>query len=353
MGIDSLSPLQRPLDAPALLSEPKGIYSSDLIIRHALMIGLDDLRQNPWQLQIVFASLLDDPYTSNQYGQKVIDKATKWFLKTEIPVIMDYNLTSASPMPVIVISLQDSNEEASTLGDVNYVPSESTPAEWEPTTQKFSAQYDPATGLVTPSISVIANNQMLLVDGVGNRYPIIDIQVDTNGNENLLIQKGLVSDFSNCALLWSSNKLSVNLESLSFKEQYNIVCNVKGETDYLIYLYMITKYCLLRYKKTLLEGRGFERTTITCSKLMKNNSLAPVGSENIWCRVITLTGYCREYWATVVSEKITQSSFAPPVGPDGLKFSQQNFNATSFKAEPDQLDPSWLTSDGIGTSLES
>jgi hypothetical protein len=178
----------------------------------------------------------------------------------------------------------------------------------------------------------------------------LSVQVDANGKENFLIQKGLNADFSNCVLYWSTSKLKVNIESMWSKEIYNIICNAKGEPYLTLYLYQVIKYCLLRYKKTLIEGRGFERTTISCSKLIPNNSMAPTGSENIWARVITITGFVKESWATQVSERVTQAAFNP-AGPDGLLVSQLGFLPNSFKADPSQEDPSWLSGDGIGVVL--
>jgi hypothetical protein len=350
MGIDNLS-IQSPLDVAGTLSEVQGIFSGDILIRHALNIGLKDLRDNPWQLPLVFASLVNDPYTANLYGQKELAKAVNWFLKTNVPVVLDATLTGSPAMPIIVVGLQESNEAEATLGDIHYVPSQSAEAEWEALGQRFNASYNPETGLVTPSVPVVVNDQMLFVDGVGHSYPVLDIQVDVNDATNFLIEPGLVTSFHNCILKWATKKLSVNLESLRFKETYNIVCNAQGESYYALYLYMITKYCLLRYKKTLLEGRGFERTVINCSKLMQNNSLAPVGSENVYCRVISITGYVTESWATQTSEKATTATFASPVEPEGLKVSQIGFNATTFRADPSETDPSWMASDGIGSTL--
>lgn len=349
MGIDSLSPTQRPLDVPGILSEVKGVPSSDILIRNAVLIGLDDLRQNPWQLQLVFNGLLDDPFTKDLYGAKEISKAVNWFLKTNIPVIMDFTMTSSPSMPVIIISLDSSNEAEASLGDVHYVPGQLTEAEFEPLGQKFSAQYNSVTGLVIPSIPVIVNTKMVLVDKTGVKYPIIDSQLDVNGNENLLIQKGLTADFSECVLEWSDKRIRVNLESCNLKETYNITCNAKGEPYYALYLYSIVLYSLMRYKKTLLEGRGFERSVISSTKMMTNNSLGPTGSENIWCRVLTVTGYSRMYWATQTSERITQANYNQ--GPDGLLVSQKDFLPSSFSKEPNQLDPSYLSGDGIGIKL--
>lgn len=352
MSLDSLSPQQRPALSRLSLREVKGIFSSDILIRHALLVGIRDLRDNPWQLELVFASLLDDPFTQDLYGEKERSKAIQWFLKTETPVIMDYNLPSSPNMPIITVGLQEGNELSQTLSDTHYVSSEPVLAEWEPTTQKFNALYDSSTGLVTPNIPVTANTQMIFVDGTGKTYPITEV-IDNNSQTCFYIQKDLTSDFSNCVIKWANNKLSAQLNSLAFKEIYNIGCHALGETSQLLYLFNIVKYCLLRYKKTLLEGRGYEVSSISYSRVTTTNSLVSPGSENVWSRFITINGISRDYWADVVSEKVTNTGFAPISNNsnDGLKFSQINFNATRFAPPPDQEDPSWMASDGIGTSL--
>jgi len=85
---------------------------------------------------------------------------------------------------------------------------------------------------------------------------------------------------------------------------------------------------------------------------MPNNTLGPAGSENVWARVITITGLVRESWATTTSERITQASYNN-AGPDGLLVSQKDFLPSGFKSDPAQSDPSYLAGlgDGIGVKL--
>jgi hypothetical protein len=349
MSIDS-DATTRPLNDIRILSEVNGIFNGDILIRHALINGLKDLRENPWQLQLVFASLLDDTLTSAAYGQKEIDKAVNWFLKTEVPIIWDVQLQQSPNMPCITIGLQEGSEAEATLADTHYVTNESTKAEWEPITSKFNAQYDPETGIVIPSIEVIANTQMLFVDGVGNSYPILGTKI-LNNEDVFLIATGLNTNFSNCYLKWSTNKLSVNLCSRNFKDTFTVGCHTAGDPIVVIYLFNIVLYCLLRYTKTLLEARGFERSQISYTKVLPNTSLAPVGSENVWSRFITISGFVKNYWAQETSERINSAGFDDPAV-DGLKFSPIDRIVTTFKGPPDQEDPSWMASDGIGLSVD-
>jgi len=311
-------------------------------------LGLQDLRDNPWQLPLVFASLLDDPYTQETYGVKEVNRAINWFLSVNIPVQWDLNLPGTLRLPFISVGLQESNEAEATIGDVHYVPNEHSEATWEPTTQKFNALYDAATGLVTPSIDTIVNTQMVFVDGAGQSYPILRTD-NLNDRAVFYIQTGLNTNFSGCLLKWATHKLSVQLHSLNFRETYQIGSHVQGDGSYLFFLDSIVLYILLRYKETLLEGRGFERTTINRTKPVRDILGMPTGTQSTWSRFINLTGYVKNYWAARPSNRVGSATFAPPTDFEGLKFSAVGFQASTFKA--DQTDPPWMASDGIGVKL--
>jgi hypothetical protein len=331
------------------LQEPKGIFVGDTFIRHALLVGLQDLRDHPWQLPLVFASLLDDPYTQEIYGVKEVNRAVNWFLGTNIPVQWDLNLPGTPKLPFISVGLQESNEAEATLADTHYVPSEDAPAEWEPLTQKFNALYDPATGRVTPNIDTIVNTKMVFVDGVGKVHPIVRTD-ETNDKAVFYIETGLNTSFSDCLLKWAASKLRVQLHSLNFKETYQIGSHVQGDGSYLFFLDSIVLYVLLRYKEELLEGRGFERTVISRTKPLRDILALPTGTQSTWSRFINLTGYVKNYWAARPSEKVTSAKFAVPTDFAGLRFSAVGFSPTKFKA--DQEDPPWMASDGIGVKLD-
>jgi hypothetical protein len=89
----------------------------------------------------------------------------------------------------------------------------------------------------------------------------------------------------------------------------------------------------MRYKKTLLEGRGFGPSTITSTAVMMNNTLGPTGSENVWCRVITITGTTKMYWAADVTERVAATTFAFPTDYDGLKVSQVGMRPSRFSPD--------------------
>ena len=307
-----------------------------------LIISLNDLRANSWQLDKVYASLLDDPYTVDKYGQKMIEKAKNWIIKNNVPVVMRERLDSTT-IPSISVELINSEEAPgeATLADVHYQTEQDLEAEWEPLTSKFTPSYNPNTGLVTMADPFTTSTAMCLVDGTGRQNPILDVS-----NDNVFtISKGLNVNFHNSYICVVGGRLTSALESENFRENYRIGCHVTGEAENLIFLHNAVVYCLLRYKKLLLEGRGFERSKFKSGPVQLSQDFS---SQPSYSRFIDIEGYCRQYWAPIQGEKIVSTGTDEPSNTTGLRFSKINEIATKFKAEPDLTDPEWWAQDGIG-----
>lgn len=103
--------------------------------------------------------------------------------------------------------------------------------------------------------------------------------------------------------LSSDPNTGVSLKSLFFRESYRLGVYVQGEPETCLNLYAVVKYVLLRYKKELLEARGFERTQIQGSQF---GHIEDIGRENLFGRQITVTGYVKAYWPTGKEAKITE-----------------------------------------------
>lgn len=329
------------------LTNIRGIFPTDLVIQKALEIGLKDLRENPAQLNYVFAWLLADDSTNDTFGQKERDNAINWFNKTNIPVIADIRLAQDT-FPSISYSLMSDEQTEETLADLNYDTKQDIPAEWEPLSPSFSPVYDPVTGLVTVSQAITlipVTTDMVLVTSQGKVYQILSV-VD-NG---FYITSGLTVDLRNSVLKYSTTRLSTGIESCNFKQIVRIGCHAIGDPVLVLYLYSIVKYTLLRYRRTLLEGRGFERSTISSGPVARNE-LFPV--ENLFTRWITLIGFVRDFWASVQAERVLDVNSSVSSG-DGFKMSPVGTNTDStsrFIPEPNVDDPSWLSMDVTGARI--
>ena len=332
------------LPLPASMTEAKGIHQSDVILRTALVMAIADLRANPWLLDHVFASLLEDAATAQTYGEKERQRAKDWFLRTDVPVVMDYR-GEAPEAAMLSISLVDSVETENTLGDVHYETSEDVEAAWPPLTPAFTPEaYSPATGLVRLPAAITAELVpavgMVLLDRVGRAHAV----TATPDRSTVAIAPGTVADFSNAVLKGAQPRFRVGIESLAFRETYRIGVHTHGEAHTLTWLHAVTTFCLLRYKEVLLEARGLERTTVSSSAFAKNEALGP---ENYWTRYISLTGYVRQSWPKTPQQRVLS------VETEINKVSKIGDTTETFVSDPSESeDPAWYAQDGLGMKIE-
>lgn len=296
-------------------TQAPGIFQSDIIIRTALMEALADLRRNPWLLDYVFASLRQDELTRVVYGEREIETAKRWFLRTDVPVFM-VTRQGEPQLPGISIELQESVETEQTLGDVNFQPTELVNSEWPILAGPFTpVEYDGGTGrLVLPSSigeEVVVVPGMIVVDRVGGQYPIVSI--DAGGV--VFLVPDTVADFSGAMLRGATPRLVAHLESVVCRETYLIGCHVQGKPIYLTYLHSIVVFALWRYKQVLLEARGYERSVLSSTRFERNHGFSD--TELAYSRYVSVTGYVRQYWPKLVTERIGGVDAQPTFGIEG------------------------------------
>jgi hypothetical protein len=281
-------------------SEALGIHQSDVILRTALIAGIEDLRANPELLDYVFSSLLYDALTVNEYGQRQIDIAKDWFNNTDIPVFMNTRVDEGK-IPCITIALKDSIEAQATLGDVHYETSEEYKFQ---NTQVFygplrADSYVPETGVLS-----------LPTDFSGDVYPGMAVMLKTGKKYTIqavldpwtLIIDPYIKDAFDSFSIVSVQAIQASLESLDFRETFEIGCHVIGEPIFLTYLHSIVVFILLRYKEELLEARGLERTSISSMSVVLNTSFPT--QQPVFTRMVNLTGFVRQYWPKFIRRPI-------------------------------------------------
>ncbi len=287
-------------------SEAIGIHQSDVIIRSALIAAFDDLRANPWLLDYAFASLPKDLMTKDEYGQREIDAAKKWFMSTRIPVFMSTRIDDAV-FPCITITLVDSNEAETTLADIHYVPEEDDDRIWPALTPTFSASYGPTTGiLVVPTEigdGIVLAAGMQVIDKAGTAHEIQDI-IDPY---TVQLVPG-PADFSSTIIKGKPPAQIANLESVKMKETYAIGAHVQGEQTHLTYLHTLLVFCLYRYKARYLEARGFERSVVSSSDFRRNDAFE---NELTFSRHLNLMGFVTQVWPGEVNQKVTSFEVHP------------------------------------------
>lgn len=288
------------LPLPVDLTEAKGVFQSDIIIRSAIIAAIADLRANPWLLDYVFSSLPKDKLTSRDYGEQEVEQAKKWFLSTDIPVVMSTRMDDVK-LPCISIALMESSEAESSLGDVHYQTAEAVGSAWPIIAEFRPSAYDIVTGIVTLPVKMSRSfplfTGMVVVDSIGRSHAIKEVLDDYN----FRITPGTLAEFSYARLKVERAAMYAQLESLSFKETYHIGCHAQAEPVHLTYLHSIVVFVLLRYKQALLEARGFERSVVASSDLNFNPNFE---NEVVYSRFLNLSGYVRQYWPKLIKKPI-------------------------------------------------
>lgn len=279
-----------------------GVFSSDVVIRAAIVQGLRELRANPWLLDYCFSWLMYDDLTNQEYGKKEIDEAKKWFLSTPVEVRMS-TLSDSPVFPLISIHLSESVEDQSSLGDVHYHPiSDATPhiVGTGPNIQTFTpTSYDPDTGIITHTGTIKALVGQTLLDTHNNTgYEILEVS-----SKSFKIEPNCIGvDFRNAQIVPRFDTKHVHLESLMFRETYTMGVHASGHQRYALYLHSILVFIMLRWKEVYLERRGFERSTLASGPLSENENFAG-GPEVVFSRTVQTTGYIRQYWPKLVTDR--------------------------------------------------
>ena len=284
-----------------MTTEALGIFQSDLIIRSAVIAAIRDLRANPFLLDYAFASLPADTLTAGVYGASQVQKAKDWFLKTEINIYLNVNMNQVK-FPCVSIALANSVEEENTLGDIHYQPFEDADLEWPVYAGPMDPQhYDPATGELVldpnkPSEFILAPG-LLVIDAIGGHHTILAVEDQTH----VTIEPGLTVDLSGMQIRPQRPAQVASVESASFREMYSLGCHVDSEAVHLTYLHSVIVFALLRYRQTLLEARGYERSNISSSDFRRDDETLP---EFLYSRYLQITGYVRQAWPKDIKPKI-------------------------------------------------
>jgi hypothetical protein len=270
-----------------------GIAQGDIIVRTAIIAGLADLRENPKLLNYVFSSLPKDALTYRNYGEEQVKLAKDWFLSQDIPVFMNTRVDE-SKVPCITIGQASSNEAEASLGDVHY---DTTEEDYDEEPIVYGGPYNPlnyvaSTGVLTMNSSFDLNvfPGQYVRDNRGGMHLISDV-LDAY---TLVIDPNLNVPLSGLYVVSAPKKKTVSLESVEFRETYEIGCHAHSEPAYLTYLHSILIFILLRYKEELLEARGLTRTSISSGPVMVNQSFQI--SQPVYTRMTTLAGFVHQYW---------------------------------------------------------
>lgn len=287
-------------------SNINGIVQTENLLTSAIRAALRDIKSKDWLIDYVFANSLDDALTLKKYGKRYVDLARDWFCHSDTKIKVYSNVTPESAeFPCITLALSSTVEAEATLGDINYIPTESVDSSWPTLSSPFTAvSYLQSTGkLVLPTL---IGSQVRLTEGLfvvtkeGQSHEIIEVLDDNT----VRIAPNLNADFAESVIKPPRPAFTAHLESIFNKETWVIGCHAQTEPMHLTFLHSIMVFALHRYKQALLEARGFERVSLSSSDFIQNPHIT---NQRCFTRYINLSGYVQQGWVKDVMPNVTNA----------------------------------------------
>lgn len=327
-----------------------GIFQGDLVIKTAIELAIEDMRKNPWIIEDIFRTLVENPLLAQKYGMKEVARAKEFILNNNIAIYMRHRLDKME-YPCITISIGNSTEDKSlaTLGDQSVAFEEYDANEiGKPIkylVKPFSpVSYDQTTGVLEIPGSIqeyrYIDKGMLLVDPATGGAYIINGKTGVHG---LQIAAGSVLPSGQLAIIPQYHIYKARRERAISQEQYTIGCHTHGDPSTLIFLFSLVKYSLYRYREGLLEHNNFQLSNLSCTDMIKNDQMA---EENVYSRWITLSGQVEESWVKSPKRFIEAVDLNDPDRDDSVVF-EAGIKVLSQEA-PESIqeeDGPWVTID--------
>lgn len=276
------------------------LFQGDVIIKTAIELAVKDMLENPWIIDDIFSSFVDNPILNIKYGQKEIERAKEWILNNKINFFMQYRIDNME-FPAVTISMGNSDEDKNlaTLADQSVHIEELDPCGiGKPI--KFIVKpfnvvsYNKETGIIempesTEGSEFIGKDMLAIDPETGNGYVI-----EESSSENTFkITPGSDLNVKKLAIVPKYQIYRARRERIISQESYTIGCHAHGDPANLLFLFNLVKYSLLRYREGLFEFNNFQLGTIRCTDMVKNDAF---GSDNVYSRFITLSGQAEEDW---------------------------------------------------------
>lgn len=324
-----------------------GIFQSDLTIKTAIELGLEDMRENPWLLEDALSDCIQNPYLVDKYGQKQIDAAKEWFANNRVEIYMSQR-NDKDKFPCINISLGNSSEkeDMKTMADQSTESVVLLPQQINKPipfiVKPFDLiSYDSGTGEVEVDKTIKGMTSvspgMILVDPkTGNGYVIEEITPDA-----IVIEEDLdLTGIAQLAVVPKNQFYTARREHSFFQETYQIDCNAHGDPQTLLWLWTVVIYSILRYREGMLEAQGFTQSTVASSAMSPNSFYTTAGGEVVWNRTITLSGMVENSWIKS-PRRIIETVALRTKSPNGFKGGIQILSNSEPDSEEGQESVNW------------
>lgn len=278
------------------------IFQSDLVIKAAIEMGLEDLRKNPWLIDDILDNAISNPYLKDKYGNKQISACKEWFANNQIDIYM-VGRKDRDRLPCITITLGSSSEkeDRKTMADqstetVKLLPQNiNKPIPY--VVKPFSyISYDPSTGLITvptdiPGAESVVPGMILVNPQTGEGFVIED-----TSPYGFVIGTNLAVPADKLGVVPQHQYYEARVEHSFFQETYSIGCHAHGDPQTLLWLHSLVLYSLLRYREGLFEANGFSESVLSSSDMVPSSGFSGPAGEEGFSRFITLTGMVENSW---------------------------------------------------------
>lgn len=290
------------------------IFQSDMMIKMAIELGIQDIRDNLWLIDDILGDAVNNPYLKDKYGQKQVDACKEWFKNNKIELAMvDRADRDRYPLVTITLGVSSEKDEMKTLDEdstetVKLLPQDiSKPIPY--VIKPVIIDYDDVTGEAlfpanTVGVDRLAPGMILVDPATGNGYVIHDV---VEGGVQLDV--GLTLNAAKYAVVPQYPFYEARVGHTFFQETYNIGCHVVGDPQTLLWLHSIVLYSLMRYREGLFEANGFAQSNISSSDLLPNPNFTGPGGEVAWTRTISLTGQVENSWIKAPRRRIESVVF--------------------------------------------
>ena len=284
---------------------------SDVMVKYTIELGLKTIRSNPlYYLTDIFGDAKLDPLAA-LYGQRTIDQVTNWIQKTEIPVILGFDLVD-SKLPAITVNIAGSTPDTQYIGDEAL--SNSTPLEWQEKEVLVPA-FSPASAVWAADRSYITITlpdtmpfelQQLVLPGLmfrdaDNREYSIGYDKDYSIIISPILTPLDQINLSRLEVVSPVIDARYSRGGMSFNEQLVVVVHGHASRIEGIWLSNIVMWTLLKYRP-LLEGTfGLALSLPSVSDFSKDDSFL---GEQVWRRYITLQAKSLWTWESARQKDI-------------------------------------------------
>jgi len=281
---------------------------SDIILIKTIRDGIDFIRKYPYHLDFVFQDA-QSIIIENDFGQKEIDNAKKWFLNTNIPVFATLRIDKPQ-YPCVTVQVMESNESKpyARLGETypsfndEELDAQGILKEPQISVGPFSPSYNQTTGLITLpdgfDTSLVFPGQGLYSPTSGKIYTISAI----NSSNSFTINTNLIENFTGAYVVPAYQTLHVTRNIAEFLEQYQINCKVSGLPGELYWLTAIVSYILLQKRQFILEKNNIQLGTINIGTIEQDSDLS--GTENFFSKTISMEGIVEVTWLETLDQHI-------------------------------------------------